>query len=248
MWGWPSWRGGTFGKCSSSTRPCPLLSKSLTFLETKDSAAATACRGTQTWFGVPGSCVRAALGVGVGALGTCFSSLGGAAAPAPSRRLSGALHCRVSTRTWGGHWGGQRGSTQLRMGDWKPLLSHPFLHPSDSLSVYTHSVPGPRDGISSTCNTHRGSSGGTHIKRGGSSGLGQRRWEGRVVRLLVAPRPWSLLPGHFHMLLPQGPFPPAVGHWWSWPPLTWAHHQLPAVPTTLYLAPRGPLAWLSMTP
>lgn len=47
---------------------------------------------------------------------------GGHFSPALSQQACGALHRRVSTRMWGGHWGGQRGSTQLRMGDWEPLL------------------------------------------------------------------------------------------------------------------------------
>ena len=40
---------------------------------------------------------------------------------------------------------------------------------------------------------------------GGSSGLGQRRWEGPAVRLLVAPRPWSLLPWAFSHVASSGP-------------------------------------------
>ena len=77
----PAGGGGTFRKAPSLHQALlPLLSKSLTFLETKDSAAATACRGTRQTCLCPQEAGQSQALGGNGSPGHLLFSLAGTAA------------------------------------------------------------------------------------------------------------------------------------------------------------------------
>lgn len=182
----------------------PLLSKSLTFLETKDSAAATACRGTRQTCLCPQEAGQSQALGGSGSPGHLLSSLAGAAALLRHSRPAGPCTAG-SPRGRGADTGEARGAP--RSSGWATgshCFSHPFLHPSDSCPLTPTLFQGPEMGLVAPV-TPTGVQVEDPHKAGGSSGLGQRRWEGRVVRLLVAPRPWSLLPGAFSHVASSGP-------------------------------------------
>lgn len=197
--------GGTFQKTPSLHQALiPLLSKSLTFLETKErQAAATAYRGTRQTCLCPQEAGESQALGGSGSPGHLLTRLAGAGGPAPSQQACGTLH-RQAPRGHGVATGEARGAP--RSSGWETgsrCFAHPFFHPSDSRPLTPALFQGPQM-IRSTCNAHRGSSGGP-TDTGGSSDLGQRRWEGPVVRLLVAPRPWSLLCWAFSRVASSGP-------------------------------------------
>lgn len=131
--------GRTFQKAPSFHQALiPLLSKSLTFLETKDwaAAAATACRGTCQTCLCPQEAVQSqALGRS-GSPGHLLTRLAGTGGPAPSQQACGTLYHRAPRghRVATGKARGALRNSGRETGS--RCFAHPFFYPQ--IAVHLH--------------------------------------------------------------------------------------------------------------